>query len=53
MSKPTILLTPGPTPVPEVTRKLMAEFRRATADILPLKQQTTMILKPVGFSPIR
>ena len=25
MSKPTILLTPGPTPVPEVTRKLMAE----------------------------
>ncbi len=30
-----------------------AEFRRATADILPLKQQTTMILKPVPFSPIR
>ena len=25
MSQPTILLTPGPTPVPEVTRKLMAE----------------------------
>ena len=25
MSKPAILLTPGPTPVPEVTRKLMAE----------------------------
>jgi len=30
-----------------------AEFRRATADILPLKQQTTMILKPTSFSPIR
>ncbi|HNX68114.1 MAG TPA: alanine--glyoxylate aminotransferase family protein [Candidatus Omnitrophota bacterium] len=25
MSKPTILLTPGPTPVPEITRKVMAE----------------------------
>jgi hypothetical protein len=30
-----------------------AEFQKATAPIGALKQQTTMVLKPVSFSPIR
>ena len=30
-----------------------AEFQRATAPLGALKQQTTMVLKPVSFSPIR
>ncbi|MBY0334370.1 MAG: NIPSNAP family protein [Acetobacteraceae bacterium] len=30
-----------------------AEFQKATAGAAPLKQQTTMVLKPVPFSPIR
>jgi hypothetical protein len=30
-----------------------AEFGRATAQVGPLKQQTTMILKPTSFSPIK
>jgi hypothetical protein len=30
-----------------------AEFQKATAQAAPLKQQTTMILKPVPFSPMR
>ncbi|HOW87364.1 MAG TPA: alanine--glyoxylate aminotransferase family protein [Candidatus Omnitrophota bacterium] len=56
MSQPTILLTPGPTPVPEVTRKLMAEpifhhrtprYRKIFGDVSERLKKVFMTKNPV------
>ena len=56
MSQPTILLTPGPTPVPEVTRKLMAEpifhhrtprYRKIFGDVSERLKKVFMTSNPV------
>ena len=56
MSQTTILLTPGPTPVPEVTRKLMAEpifhhrtprYRKIFGDVSERLKKVFMTKNPV------
>lgn len=56
MISPTILLTPGPTPVPEVTRKLMAEpifhhrtprYRKIFGDVSERLKRVFMTKNPV------
>ncbi len=56
MTKPAILLTPGPTPVPEVTRKLMAEpifhhrtprYREIFGDVSERLKKVFMTKNPV------
>ena len=56
MTKPAILLTPGPTPVPEVTRKLMAEpmfhhrtprYRKIFGDVSERLKKVFMTKSPI------